>query len=117
MPVWTIPYSKCGVFPRNISSATCLRRLSYLWRHLRHRSFVDKTEAFRTRQHASRSLTTFWKHILTMLHRSNMTLFWYPNYPQCPTMSARRRRQEAQASLVRSSPGRTSLKNQIFFSL
>ena len=28
-----------------------------------------------------------------------MTLFWYPNYPQGPTMSARRRRQEAQASV------------------
>ena len=37
---------------------------------------------------------------MTMLHRSNMTLFWYPNYPQGPTMSDRRRRQEAQASLV-----------------
>ena len=34
---------------------------------------------------------------MTMLHL-NMTLFWYPNYPQGPTMSARRRRQEAQAS-------------------
>ena len=35
---------------------------------------------------------------MTMLHL-NMTLFWYPNYPQRPTMSARRRRQEAQASV------------------
>ena len=50
-------------YPRNMSSATCLRRLQYIWRHLRQRSSVDKTEAFHTRQHASRSLTTFWKHI------------------------------------------------------
>ena len=35
---------------------------------------------------------------MTMLHL-NMTLFWYPNYPRGPTMSAHRRRQEAQASV------------------
>ena len=35
---------------------------------------------------------------MTMLHL-NMTLFWYPNYPQGPTMSTRRRRQQAQASV------------------
>ena len=35
---------------------------------------------------------------MTMLHL-NMTLFWYPHYPQGPTMSAHRRRQEAQASV------------------
>ena len=50
-------------YPRNITSATCLRRLPYIWRHLRQRNFVDKTEAYHIRQHASRFLTTFWHHI------------------------------------------------------
>ena len=51
---------------------------------------------------------------MTMLHL-NMTLFWYPNYSQGPTMSARRRRQEAQAS-VGTRPDRPE-KCEIFFPL
>ena len=49
--------------PRNITSATCLRRLPYIWRHLRQRNSVNKTEAYHIRQYASRFLTTFWYHI------------------------------------------------------
>ena len=50
-------------YPRNITSATCLRRLPYIWRHLRQRNSVNKTEAYHIRQYASRFLTTFWYHI------------------------------------------------------
>ena len=39
--------------PRNMSSAKCLRRLPYKWRHLRQRNSVNKIETYVTRQQGS----------------------------------------------------------------
>ena len=40
---WLLLYRISDIsYPRNITSATCLRRLPYIWRHLRQRNSVNK---------------------------------------------------------------------------
>ena len=75
-PFRTLKWQLRATLPRNMSSATCLRRLPYIWKHLRQRNSVDKIETYVTnnsvvdlrrhcgtictellRQHASRSPT------------------------------------------------------------
>ena len=63
-------------------SATCLRRLPYIWRHLRQRNSVDKTETYVTRQHDI--LTGEWQcqaFVSNLVHLENIVLKFCPkNY-------------------------------------